>query len=75
VTLGSDTGKGGFFPEGVNGRINSPAGYNDSANAWGGYPGNNVRVDVELLLACQAVYMSFPQQPHGIFDCCSTNAL
>lgn len=42
VTLGSETGKGGFFPEGVNGRINSPAGFNDSANAWGGYPGNNV---------------------------------
>jgi hypothetical protein len=42
VTLGSETGRGGFFPEGVNGKINSPAGFNDTANAWGGYTGNQV---------------------------------
>lgn len=42
VTLGSNNGKGGFFPKGVNGRINTPAGYTNAANAKGGYPGNQV---------------------------------
>jgi hypothetical protein len=42
VTLGSETGKGGFFPEGLNGKINSPVGFNVSANAYGGYPDNKV---------------------------------
>jgi hypothetical protein len=41
--LSSETGKGGFFPEGVNGKINSPVGFNVAANAYGGYPGNQVR--------------------------------
>lgn len=50
MTLGSETGKGGFFPQGLNGRINTPAGYNDTANAWGGYPGNQVMTEFERLL-------------------------
>jgi hypothetical protein len=44
VTLGSDTGRGGFFPNGVNGRIVTPAGYADAVNGYGGWPGNLVRV-------------------------------
>jgi hypothetical protein len=48
VTLGSDTGKGGFFPEGVNGRINSTAGFNSTANVWGGYPGSQVRLTASV---------------------------
>lgn len=43
VTLSSETGKGGFFPQGLSGKINSPAGYNVSANGFGGFPGNQVR--------------------------------
>jgi hypothetical protein len=42
VTLGSPTGRGGFFPRGVNGRIVSPAGFSDAVNARGGWPGNLV---------------------------------
>jgi hypothetical protein len=42
VTLGNPDSKGGFFPNGVNGRINSIAGYENAANAFGGYPGNQV---------------------------------
>lgn len=44
VTLGNADSKGGFFPNGVNGKINSTAGYTDAANAFGGYPGNQVIV-------------------------------
>ncbi|KAF6253913.1 ferritin-like domain-containing protein [Scenedesmus sp. NREL 46B-D3] len=44
VTLGGDGDKGGFFPDGVNGKINSTEGYTDAANAYGGYPGNEVKV-------------------------------
>ena len=44
MTLGSDTGKGGFFPDGLNGKITKPTGYNVTANARGGYPGNSVTV-------------------------------
>lgn len=44
LTLGSPTSKGGFFPDGVNGRINSSVGYNVSANAYKGYSGNKVVV-------------------------------
>lgn len=44
VTLGEDAGRGGFFPDGVNGRINSTAGYSTAANARGGFPGNKVTV-------------------------------
>lgn len=42
MTLGSDTGRGGFFPQGVNGKINSTAGYKDAVNGFGGFPGNKV---------------------------------
>jgi hypothetical protein len=51
VTLGSETGKGGFFPEGLNGKINSPVGFNVSANAFGGYPGNQVHI-AKWILSC-----------------------
>lgn len=44
LTNGSPTSKGGFFPDGINGRLNSSEGYNVSANAWKGYPGNKVMV-------------------------------
>ncbi len=43
LTLGSPTSKGGFFPDGINGRLNSSEGYNVSANAYKGYPGNKVQ--------------------------------
>lgn len=36
--------KGGFFPNGVNGNINSTAGYSNAANGKQGYPGNKVTV-------------------------------
>ena len=44
VTLGSDTGRGGFFPRGVNGRITSPAVFSDAVNGRGGWLGNLVSV-------------------------------
>jgi hypothetical protein len=44
LTNGSPTSKGGFFPDGINGRLNSSEGYNVSANAYKGYPGNKVVV-------------------------------
>jgi hypothetical protein len=43
-TLGSEDGRGAWFPQGFNGRLNSTVGYNISANGRGGYPGNNVQV-------------------------------
>lgn len=48
VTLGAGSNddksksKGGFFPEGVNGNINSTAGFQNAVNAKAGYPGNKV---------------------------------
>eukprot|EP00882_Tetradesmus_deserticola_P001009 GHRQ01001092.1.p1 GENE.GHRQ01001092.1~~GHRQ01001092.1.p1 ORF type:complete len:409 (+),score=152.07 GHRQ01001092.1:202-1428(+) len=53
VTLAGPGDKGGFFPNGVNGKINSTAGYTDAANAYGGYPGNKVKV-VSLAAANKA---------------------
>jgi hypothetical protein len=44
LTIGSEDGRGGFFPAGFNGAINNTLGYNITANARGGYPGNNVQV-------------------------------
>jgi hypothetical protein len=50
VTLGGGNNndltkaKGGFFPNGVNGNINSTAGFLTAANAKAGYPGNKVTV-------------------------------
>lgn len=44
VTLGEGGGRGGFFPNGVNGRINSTAGFSTAANARGGWPGSRVTV-------------------------------
>eukprot|EP00878_Enallax_costatus_P000877 GHUV01001004.1.p1 GENE.GHUV01001004.1~~GHUV01001004.1.p1 ORF type:complete len:475 (+),score=107.17 GHUV01001004.1:451-1875(+) len=50
VTLGAgdntdpSPAKGGFFPKGVNGNINSTAGYQNAANAKAGFPGNQVTV-------------------------------
>lgn len=48
VTLGGGNSynpkpaKGGFFPNGVNGNINSTAGYTNAVNGKAGYPGNQV---------------------------------
>jgi hypothetical protein len=50
VTVAGENSKGGFFPNGVNGRINSNAGYTDAANAHGGYPGNQVRCHKQTLI-------------------------
>lgn len=38
LTVGSPTGKGGFFPEGLNGAIKTPAGYNVSLNGTSDLP-------------------------------------
>lgn len=48
VTLGGGNNndpkpsKGGFFPKGVNGNINSTAGFINAVNGKAGYPGNKV---------------------------------
>lgn len=63
VTLGNADSKGGFFPNGVNGKINSTAGYTDAANAFGGYPGNQVRGFLHKLQTCS------PRLQHA--TCCS----
>jgi hypothetical protein len=44
LTIGSADGKGGFFPKGVNGRINNTLGYDKVANGYAGYEGNKVTV-------------------------------
>jgi hypothetical protein len=44
LTLGDPASRGGFSPSGINGRINTSAGYSDAANALNGWPGNKVTV-------------------------------
>jgi hypothetical protein len=56
VTLAGEGDKGGFFPNGVNGRINTTAGYTDAANGRGGYPGNQVRLAVRNWL-CAGMWL------------------
>lgn len=44
LTMAGANGRGGFFPSGFNGKINTSDGYNMSANGFSGYPGNRVNV-------------------------------
>jgi hypothetical protein len=68
VTLAGANDKGGFFPNGVNGRINTTAGYTDAANGFGGYPGNQVRsTHVYESVEQQQLAWCWPQ--HAQFNC------
>eukprot|EP00898_Chlorokybus_atmophyticus_P004985 jgi/Chlat1/5488/Chrsp36S05462 len=45
LILGAPNGtSGGFFPNGINGKINNSIGFADQANGFAGYPGNRVTV-------------------------------
>ena len=39
LTIGSPTGIGGFFPQGLNGAIKTPTGYNTSASGTQAFAG------------------------------------
>lgn len=49
LTLGAKDGKGGFFPEGIAGRINTPEGYDKLADGIEDTKGKPEAIQVGLL--------------------------